>query len=93
MKNPYYCYLNDIGIIAKKENSIPYIYIKGKGWIVDNDNVLEDRIMDYGTHSWADVDDITIEQANKFIELLEAGEKAKALEYLAGINQGRPIKK
>lgn len=75
MKNPYYCYLNDIGIIAKKEDYIPYIYVKGAGWKVDNDNLMMDRIMDYGTHSWADVDDITEAQAKKFIELMEAGKK------------------
>lgn len=81
-REPYYCYLNDIDIIAKKEDHVPYIYVKGKGWVVDNDNLMMDRIMDWGTHRWYEVDDISEEEALKFIEQLEAGKKPERPKML-----------
>ena len=60
--------------VAKMENYIPYIYDKNKGWVVDNNNILMDRIMGYDGESIGNsselfrIDEISEEEANKIIE-------------------------
>ena len=73
-RDTVYYYLNDLDIIGKDENFVCYIYVKEEGWKVDNDNLVMDRIMDYGLALWASIDDITEDQANAFITLLESGD-------------------
>ncbi len=75
MEKIHYCYLNDIDIVGKTEKHVPYIYQKCKGWIVDNENLIMDRYMDWGLASWASHDFISEEEAMKYIEALEAGKK------------------
>ena len=62
-----YYLIHNLNIVAKREDFIPYIYDKEKGWIVDNDNILMDRMMGYGDHSVFDYDEITEEEAMKLI--------------------------
>lgn len=42
-----YYRINDLGLLGKEEDYVPYLYKPGKGWVVDNDNVLMDRVMGY----------------------------------------------
>lgn len=69
-----YYFIVDLNKVAKMENYIPYIYDKNKGWVVDNNNILMDRIMGYDGESIGNsselfkIESITEEQANKFIE-------------------------
>lgn len=46
-----YYYINDMKIVAKEEDYTPYIYKKKDGWVVDNDNILSDRLMGYDEDS------------------------------------------
>lgn len=63
-----YFVIHKLNIVAKIEDDVPYVYKKGKGWIVDNDNILMDRIMDYGDNSVMDYDEISEEKALKLIK-------------------------
>lgn len=69
-----YYFIVDLNKVAKMENYIPYIYDKNKGWVVDNNNILMDRIMGYDGESIGNsselfkIESITEEQANKLIE-------------------------
>lgn len=71
-----YYFISDLNKVAKIENFVPYIYDKDKGWIVDNENILMDRIMGYDGESIGSsssifkVDEITEDQANKIIKSL-----------------------
>lgn len=71
-----YYLINDLNIVGKIENYVPYIYDKKNGWIVDNDNILMDRVMGYDGESigsvseLSKVDEITEEEVNKFISNL-----------------------
>lgn len=68
-----YYLINDLNIVGKEENFVPYIYDKSKGWVVDNDNILSDRLMGYDGEDIGcsdmlfRVDEITEEEANKLI--------------------------
>lgn len=75
-----YYRIKDLGILGKEEDYIPYLYKPGNGWVVDNDNVLMDRIMGYddsepanspykiGNSSTMDlVEEISEKSAEKFI--------------------------
>lgn len=75
-----YYRIKDLGLLGKEEDYIPYLYKPGKGWVVDNDNVLMDRIMGYddsepanspykiGNSSTMDlVEEISEKSAEKFI--------------------------
>lgn len=68
-----YYLINDLNIVGKEENYIPYIYDKEKGWVVDNDNILSDRLIGYDgdeigcSDMLFRVDEITEEEANKLI--------------------------
>lgn len=42
-----YYYVNDLELVAKTENYIPFIYDKENGWQVDNKNILSDRLVGY----------------------------------------------
>ncbi|EHQ88275.1 hypothetical protein [Desulfosporosinus youngiae] len=46
MDTTYY-YLTDLNQVGKIEDFVPYLHDKEKGWIVDNDNLLMDRVMGY----------------------------------------------
>ncbi|WP_333648022.1 hypothetical protein [Lacrimispora sp.] len=39
--------IKDLGLLGKEEDYVPYLYKAGKGWVVDNDNILMDRIMGF----------------------------------------------
>lgn len=68
-----YYLINDLNIVGKEENYIPYIYDKEKGWVVDNNNILSDRLIGYDgdeigcSDMLFRVDEITEEEANKLI--------------------------
>ncbi len=42
-----YYYIRDLKKVGKMDLFVPHLYDKQKGWVVDNDNVLMDRIMGY----------------------------------------------
>ena len=42
-----YYHINDLDMLGKEEDYVPYLYKPGKGWVVDNDNILMDRVMGY----------------------------------------------
>lgn len=42
-----YYHILDLNIVGKEEEFVPYLYKKEKGWVVDNQNILMDRIMGY----------------------------------------------
>lgn len=46
MSTVYYR-IKDLNMVGKEEDYVPYLYKPGKGWIVDRDNILMDRIMGY----------------------------------------------
>lgn len=75
-----YYRIKDLDMLGKEEDYVPYLYKPGKGWVVDNDNVLMDRIMGYddsepanspykiGNSSTMDlVEEISEKSAEKFI--------------------------
>lgn len=68
-----YYLINDLNIVGKEENYTPYVYDKEKGWVVDNDNILSDRLIGYDgdeigcSDMLFRVDEITEEEANKLI--------------------------
>ena len=43
--NTVYYRIKDLNMVGKEEDYVPYLYKSGKGWIVDHDNILMDRIM------------------------------------------------
>ena len=45
--NTVYYRIKDLNMVGKEEDYVPYLYKSGKGWIVDHDNILMDRIMGY----------------------------------------------
>jgi hypothetical protein len=76
-----YYLIKDLNIVGKKEGFIPYIYDKDKGWVVDNDNILSDRLIGFdeteepdspyrigNTDMLSRVEEITEEQAMKLIQ-------------------------
>ena len=46
METEFYL-ISDLNRIGKIENYIPYLYDTGKGWMVDSDNIVMDRLMGY----------------------------------------------
>lgn len=73
-----YYYLNDLDQVGKMDDFVPYLHDKDKGWIVDNDNLLMDRIMGYdgdgvgNTDMLFRADEITEEEANQKIKELDS---------------------
>lgn len=69
-----YYFISDLNKVAKIEKYVPYIYDEKNGWVVDNKNILMDRIMGYDGESIGNsselfkVDSITEEQANAIIK-------------------------
>lgn len=72
METAYYL-INDLNIVAKEEDYIPYLYEKNRGWIVDNNNILSDRLIGYDGDSIGSsdmmfrIDEISKEEAMKLI--------------------------
>lgn len=68
-----YYFINDLNIVGKEEDFVPYIYDKEKGWVVDKDNILSDRLMGYdgevigSSDMLFRVDEISEEKANNLI--------------------------
>ncbi len=75
-----YYRIKDLDMLGKEEDYVPYLYKPGKGWVVDNDNILMDRIMGFddsepanspymiGNSSTMDlVEEISEKSAEKFI--------------------------
>lgn len=67
-------YINDLKLVAKMENFIPYVYDKKGGWQVDNNNCLMDRLMGYdddeigSTSELVKIEEISEEEALRIIE-------------------------
>ncbi len=72
-----YYLIKDLNQLGRIENHIPYIYHKGKGWLVDHDNILMDRVIGYdgqeiGSASMLTrVDDISEEDAQEYIREMQ----------------------
>jgi len=68
-----YYFINDLKKVGKKEDFISYIYDEEKGWIIDSENILMDRIIGYDGESIGSssmlfkVDEITKEEAMHII--------------------------
>lgn len=68
-----YYWINDLKIVGKKENHIPYIYDKDKGWVIEPNHILSDRIIGYDGYEIGcsdmllRVDNITEDEAMKLI--------------------------
>ncbi len=78
MQGKQYYFLNDINQVGKVEDFVPYLYDPGKGWIVDNNNIVMDRVMGYDGESIGSssvlfsIDEITEEEANEKIKQLNS---------------------
>lgn len=42
-----YYHIKDLDMLGKEDDYVPYLYKPEKGWVVDNENVLMDRVMGY----------------------------------------------
>uniref|UniRef100_UPI0006D0954F hypothetical protein n=1 Tax=Clostridium sp. NkU-1 TaxID=1095009 RepID=UPI0006D0954F len=42
-----YYRIKDLNLLGKEEDYVPYLYKPGKGWAVDNDSILMDRVMGF----------------------------------------------
>lgn len=68
-----YYLLHDIQRVGKIDDHVPYLYVEKVGWVVDNDNLLMDRLMGYdgesigNTSKLLSIDEISEEQAEKLI--------------------------
>ncbi|MEM5817463.1 MAG: hypothetical protein AAGU16_06305 [Desulfitobacterium hafniense] len=73
-----YYFLSDLSLVGKMDDFVPYLHDKDKGWIVDNNNLLMDRIMGYDGDGIGNsdmlfrVDEITEEEANQRIKELDS---------------------
>lgn len=71
-----YYHLGDVDRIGKIENYTPYLYDKENGWVVDEENMLMDRLMGYDGESIGsssmlfEIEEITEDQANNIIKKL-----------------------
>lgn len=78
-----YYHIKDMNLLGKEDAYIPYLYKPSKGWVVDNDNILMDRIMGYddsepssspykigNTSTIQLVEEISEEKAENFIKNL-----------------------
>lgn len=79
-----YYYIKDLDILGKREDYIPYLYEKGKGWQMNNNNIVMDRLMGYDATESEDspyrfgsmdmldrISEITEESAQKIIQKLQ----------------------
>ncbi len=68
-----YYRIKDVGCIGKMADDIPYVYAKGEGWKVDNENILMDRLMGYdgevigSTAEMDNIDEISEDEALSLI--------------------------
>ncbi|HWR18726.1 MAG TPA: hypothetical protein VN608_03825 [Clostridia bacterium] len=46
-----YYLVKDLNVVGKIEGSVSYLHDPSKGWVVDNDAILMDRIMGYDGES------------------------------------------
>lgn len=46
MDKVFYC-IKDLNLVGKEEDFVPYIFHRDKGWCVDSDHLLTDRLMGY----------------------------------------------
>lgn len=78
-----YYHIMDLDLLGKEEEFIPYLYQKEKGWIVDKEHILMDRVMGYDNLELTDspykigntsiselIKEISEKDAEKFIEKL-----------------------
>lgn len=71
-------HLTGLNLIGKVDNFVPFLYEKKNGWVVDNQNLLMDRLIGYdgesigSTSSLMLVEEITEEKANKLIKKMIA---------------------
>lgn len=65
--NTTYYRIKDLELIAKIENYVSYIFTRGKGWVVDDNHILMDRMLEYGGHSVFDYDEISPKEAQDAI--------------------------
>lgn len=42
-----YYRIKDLDMLAKEEDYVPYLHRPNRGWVVDNENILMDRLMGY----------------------------------------------
>lgn len=49
-----YYHIKDLNMVAKEDEFVPYVYEPGKGWVVDKDHILMDRLMGYDNTEPAD---------------------------------------
>lgn len=72
-----YYFIHDLNTVGKIENFVPYIYDIKTGWVVDNKNILMDRIMGYDEETIGNsselfkIDGITEQEANAIIKELQ----------------------
>lgn len=77
----YYFKIYDLNLIGKIDDYIYYLYDKDKGWVVDNNHLLSDRLIGYDETEDQDspyrignsdmmsrIEEISEEEANKLIE-------------------------
>lgn len=67
-----YFFIKDLKQIGKYEKGLPYLYINNK-WILDKENVIDDRIMGYdgesiGTSTIHDIEEISEEKVIKLMK-------------------------
>lgn len=66
-------YLNDLKVVGKMQDFVPYLYDRERGWQVDNDNLLMDRLVGYdgetigGTMALLQIEEISAERAEQHI--------------------------
>nr|WP_314460710.1 hypothetical protein [uncultured Clostridium sp.] len=78
-----YYRIKDLNLLGKEEDCTSYLFKPDKGWIVDNDHILMDRLMGYdesepddspykiGNTSILDLlEELSENEAQKFIENL-----------------------
>lgn len=78
-----YFWIKDLKKIGKIDNFVPYLFDLEEGWVIDNENILMDRVIGYddetiGGSSIYLVNEITKLQAYEIIKKLKNnGEKSK----------------
>lgn len=74
--NPVYYHIIDLNIVGKEAEFVPYLFIKGKGWIVDEEHILSDRLIGYDVETIGSSDimlrvkEVTEEEANNIIDTM-----------------------
>ena len=69
-----YYLVKDLNIVGKVEESVPYLHDPSKGWVIDSDNRLMDRIIGYdgeaigSTSMLGRVEEISEEEATALMQ-------------------------